>query len=243
MDMKVTYIYHSGFCIEFSKAVYIFDYYKGELPDFPEFPNEKQIYVFSSHKHHDHFTMEIFKKLEKYTNVIYIFSNDIKLNEKYLERNGVKQEIREKMIFLKANTAVQIGPITIETLKSTDEGVAFLVNDGERTVYHAGDLHWWHWEGESEAFNLAMEREYKRAVDKIAGREIDVAFLPLDSRQGESDWWGIDYFMKATNTKVVFPMHMWDQYSLVKKLKNREEAAEYKRHIVEVEYDGQSWEL
>lgn len=31
---------------------------------------------------------------------------------------------------------------------STDEGVAFLVTAEGRTVFHAGDLNWWHWEGE-----------------------------------------------------------------------------------------------
>lgn len=238
--MKVTYIYHSGYCIELNDAIYIFDYYKGELP---RFPDDKLIYVFASHKHHDHFTLEIFRKLEAYPNVIYIFSNDIKLNDNYLERNGISKDWKEKIISLKANAAVQIGGITIETLKSTDAGVAFLVSNGKRTVYHAGDLHWWHWEGESEAFNRSMARDYKQSIDKIAGREIDIAFLPLDSRQKEGYWWGIHYFMEHTKTKVVFPMHMWDQYSLIQELKKREETKEYKRRIVDVEQEGQSWEL
>ena len=46
--MKVTYLYHSGFAIEDEQALYVFDYYKGELPVIAK---EKQMYVFVSHRH------------------------------------------------------------------------------------------------------------------------------------------------------------------------------------------------
>ena len=72
--MKVTFIEHSGFCVELEKTVLIFDYYKGE---FPEMPREKEIYVFSSHSHPDHFCQKIFELEKKYPNVKYILSDDI----------------------------------------------------------------------------------------------------------------------------------------------------------------------
>ena len=31
--MKVTYLYHSGFTVEDERAMYVFDYYKGKLPE------------------------------------------------------------------------------------------------------------------------------------------------------------------------------------------------------------------
>ena len=56
--MKIQYIKHSGFLVEFEHAVLIFDYYKGtfELPD-----QSKEIYFFASHKHGDHFSHKIFE--------------------------------------------------------------------------------------------------------------------------------------------------------------------------------------
>ena len=33
----------------------------------------------------------------------------------------------------------------IRTLRSTDEGVAYLVSYRGKRIYHAGDLNWWHW--------------------------------------------------------------------------------------------------
>ena len=50
--MKITYINHSGFLIETKDCYYIFDYYKGELPLLDK---KKEVIVFCSHFHKDHF--------------------------------------------------------------------------------------------------------------------------------------------------------------------------------------------
>ena len=38
-------------------------------------------------------------------------------------------------------------PVDIRAFKSTDQGVAFLASLEGRTIYHAGDLNNWVWEG------------------------------------------------------------------------------------------------
>ncbi len=65
----------------------------------------------------------------------------------------------------------------IRTLRSTDEGVAFLVEYDGRILYHAGDLNWWHWEEESKAYNTMMRRNYQHEINKLHGVRIDVAFV------------------------------------------------------------------
>lgn len=59
--MKITYINHSGFLIETRGCYYIFDYYKGELPPLDK---KKEVIVFCSHFHKDHFNPVIFKILD-----------------------------------------------------------------------------------------------------------------------------------------------------------------------------------
>ena len=54
---------------------------------------------------------------------------------------------------------IELDGMKIRTLRSTDEGVAFFVRFKEMTIFHAGDLNWWHWEDESEAYNEMMRRE------------------------------------------------------------------------------------
>ena len=57
--MKITYIHHSSFCVELENSILLFDYFKGELP---EFNKDKKLYVFASHFHQDHFDKCIFVK-------------------------------------------------------------------------------------------------------------------------------------------------------------------------------------
>ena len=52
LALTVTYIGHSGFLLETEDAYFLFDYFKGTIP---ELKNNKSIIVFSSHRHHDHF--------------------------------------------------------------------------------------------------------------------------------------------------------------------------------------------
>ena len=73
--MKITYLNHSGFLLEWSKCYWLFDYYKGEIPVLDA---EKDIFVFCSHSHHDHFNPEIFQLLKDYPKVTYVFADEMK---------------------------------------------------------------------------------------------------------------------------------------------------------------------
>ena len=55
--MKVTYIHHSCFLAETESCYYLFDYFKGELP---ELDPQKPILVLASHKHADHYHPSVF---------------------------------------------------------------------------------------------------------------------------------------------------------------------------------------
>ena len=75
--MKITYIQHSGFAVELADKVLIFDYYKGELPSFE---SDRDVYVFVSHRHYDHFQRSIFQWAEEFPRITYILSGDVKVN-------------------------------------------------------------------------------------------------------------------------------------------------------------------
>ena len=105
----------------------------------------------------------------------------------------------------------------METLPSTDEGVAFLVTAGGQTVYHAGDLHWWHWEGEDKAWNRNMEVNFKRYLEPLRGRRMDLAMVPLDPRLEGAYGWGLDYFLTLARPRWVLPMHQWGDFALTER--------------------------
>ena len=59
--MKVTYLDHSGILVECKDRYYVFDYYKGELPPLDR---KKEVLVFCSHCHGDHYNPKIFDLLD-----------------------------------------------------------------------------------------------------------------------------------------------------------------------------------
>lgn len=238
--MKITYLYHSGFAVELEKHIFVFDYMKGKLPDWD---GKKEIIFFASHKHPDHFVMDIFRWFGKYENLRYVLSSDIKLNEKYLERNGADPRVKTVITSAGKNRTIELGDVKIETLRSTDEGVAFLVGTEGKTIYHAGDLNWWHWEGEADSWNRQMEQDYKKEISLIAGRHFDVAFVPLDPRLEWAYGLGMQEFLEHTDTDHVFPMHMWDNYRIIDKYKKSDKGRQYAEKVMEISRPGQEYVL
>ena len=243
--MKITYIGHSGFSVELPEAIFIFDYYQGTIP---QFTGAKPIYIFVSHKHHDHFNTDIFALADQYPDVTYLLSSDTRMNEKYMERRNIPVKARVHILYIGKN-AVQVlkGPgeasLTVETLTSTDEGVAFLVSAGDRCIYHAGDLNWWSWEGESDEDERRMKENFKREMKKLEGRHFDAAFLPLDPRQEERFSWGFDVFMRTADAGKAFPMHFWGDYSVIPKLLSLECSEPYRERVEEITREGETFEV
>lgn len=226
--MTVTYLYHSGFAVEIDDIMLVFDYYKGELP---KTAKGKKLYVFSSHYHKDHFQREIFDWAEEY-DVTYILSRDIRA--KGPEGKTIKMRKREE---------IEIDGLKIKTLRSTDMGVAFFVRLKGITIYHAGDLNWWHWEEESRDYNEKMKRDYQKEILSIEGEHIDVAFVPLDPRLGMAYGWGIDFFMRHTDTKHLFPMHLWGGYKKISKFMEDPVTKDYRDRIVKISGRGERFEI
>lgn len=226
--IRVTYLSHSGFLAELDQAYLLFDYYKGELS---ELKAGKPFYVFVSHAHYDHYRKDIFQLREYLPEIYYIISGDVDVPGE----SGIVQ--------IQPNEERIIGGIKVRTLRSTDEGVAFLVQCSDETVYHAGDLNWWHWEEEGEAYNTMMRRNYQYEINKLNGVKIDVAFVPVDPRLGEQYYWGLDCFMRRTDTQAVFPMHFWDNYGIFDRIILEKSAQEYVDRIQRITKEGQVFEL
>lgn len=209
--MKITYIYHSGFLVETGDCYYLFDYYKGALPPMQ---TDKPILVFASHSHRDHYNPEIFVLLKELgmKHITAVLAKDIS-PKKYPENIPVVKVTFHQTYELPHST-------TLETLLSTDAGVAFLLNCPEGTIYHAGDLNDWVWEGETEQYNRQMTGSYRHEIDLLKNKKIDIAFLPLDPRQEQNYANGILYFLKKVHVNKVYPMHYWEKPEIIDKFIN-----------------------
>lgn len=224
--MKVTFIEHSGFMVEMEQNVLLFDYYQGEIPSFD---GSKILYVFASHSHADHYDPAIWKLKEQYKDIHYILSDDIKDN-----RGAVVMKAHEKK---------EVAGIEIETLRSNDMGVAFLVEVEGKTIYHAGDLNWWHWNGEPEEDNEYYKKTFQDEMKYLEGKKIDLAFMLLDPRQEDKYCWGMNYFLEHTDSKVVFPMHCFKHYNINHHYLNCEDGRRWKDIVRDITGAGQVFEI
>ena len=98
-------------------------------------------------------------------------------------------------------------------------------------------------QNEARDRNLKEHNQILGYIDKLKDIVIDIAFVPLDPRQENQYAWGMDYFMKHTHTKYVFPMHMWGDYEVYDRLMENPEAEPYKERVIEVKEPGQVFEV
>ena len=208
--IRATFLDHSGFLVELADVCLLFDWWKGALPPLPQ----KPLAVFVSHRHEDHFSPAVFSLADGTRPVRFLLGKDIRPTEKNRARWGLTEEILPLCSFLGGNEHSEVFPgVAVETLPSTDEGVAFLVTAEGRTVFHAGDLNWWHWEGEDPVWNRNMEADFRRYAEPLRGRKIDLAMLPLDPRLGEDGFRGPRYFLELADIRRFLPMHQWGNFN------------------------------
>lgn len=204
--MLVEYIFHSGFLLETADCYYLFDYYQGELPLLKV---QKPIVVFSSHAHKDHYQPDIFVQLRArgMRDVLAVLSKDIP-EKRYPPDTEVLK------VYAGQSYSLPLGE-RLETLQSTDCGVAFVLTTGEDTVYHAGDLNDWCWSGADAQENRQMRGNYRHEIDRLRGVAIDDAFVVLDPRQEEHFADGMLYLLQTLSVKRVYPMHYWRQPEII----------------------------
>ena len=273
--MKVKFLGHSGFFLELLAADLLFDYYTGDLPD-PD-PG-KPLYVFVSHVHGDHFSRSVFPLAEKTERIRYIISDDVPESKvpEQLRREGRVRFTGPDEDFTVPFPAAPGMPetrggegIRVRTFRSTDAGVAFLVDvpgafGTEETdvvtsprrerflrIYHAGDLNDWHWDDVDKAWNDEQFEGYQDALGKIAacvrpdGRLPDAAFVPVDTRLGDGAffWMGLDEFMQAVGAEHIFPMHLFGDPAVIDRMRNLPCAAGYRDKILGSGTPGEIFEI
>jgi len=217
--VKIWYLYHSGFAVQTSGHFFVFDYWrdapKGAGLDRgvvdPAAIRDQNVVVFASHGHPDHFNRKVFEWKQTIPGVRFILSDDMRpYDGAFMTGPGNKLDFPD---------------FSVETLASNDEGVAFIVSADDLRIFHAGDLNWWHWEGEPDEDNDWMASSFKTEIDKLSKAPdgstlpaVDLAFIPVDPRLEMQYAWAIDHLMRTTDVKYVVPMHFGNDTSIVARL-------------------------
>ena len=183
--MVVTYIYHSGYAIEFDDFSILIDFHSDVKRDEKTYwvkdyllGKQNDLYVLCTHSHPDHFNPEILLWKKEKPNIHYIFSKELLFSQKTLP---------EDAYYLDKGDVYEDEHIRIEAFGSTDVGNSFLFTHNDIRFFHAGDLNNWHWSEEvSKKEALTCENNFLCELELIAERtdHIHVAMFPIDPRLG-----------------------------------------------------------
>lgn len=246
--MQIIFIHHSCFLVELDDKVLIFDYFDGDKVEgmhftgkLPSYEPDTKIYMFASHSHKDHYDMDILRLTDKYPNIHYVFSKDIRISPHFLSKHGIDSAVRDKVTFVSPDNTYHVDDLDIMTLRSTDAGVAFYVASNGVSLFHAGDLNDWEWDGAGDLINGRVRRAFRHEIKKLSEKPINVAFFPMDPKLMEYQFKGFDFFLQNTSAEFVFPMHMWQDYSGINEYKKRLSNKEMADRVIEIERENQTF--
>jgi L-ascorbate metabolism protein UlaG (beta-lactamase superfamily) len=195
--LRLTFLSHSGFAVETDSKVLVFDYHVDPAHCIASYARgTKPLWFFVSHWHQDHFNRHIADFQDR--SVCYIVNKDVRLK-------GVAPE---KLKSLAVYDTIQVEDTVVTQYGSTDEGGSFLVETDGLSVFHAGDLNWWHWLGDTDENNAEAKDNFDREMKHLTGKQFDVAFFPVDARLEGAREWGVQGFLDTVNVrKCLVPMH------------------------------------
>ena len=209
--MKVTYLDHSGFMVTTEDVIMVFDYYRDPshsvvktLEKHPELP----VVFFVSHHHKDHYNTDIFNLGQSHER-LYVMSNDVfqQHGDSKIPTAGMSAGDRLENV---------IGGLTVDAFGSTDMGVSFAVTDSHgKKIFHAGDLNNWHWSEDSTPKEVQKASlEFEKVLHRVKEKNdyFDVAFFPVDPRQGKDYASGAAQFLDSVKVKDFFPMHFFGDH-------------------------------
>ncbi|MFA5448707.1 MAG: MBL fold metallo-hydrolase [Sphaerochaeta sp.] len=226
--MNCTFIGHSAFLLESEDLMMLFDHTEGPLLLPSE---EKPLVVFASHRHADHWNKSALELAKRKGKTTFVLSDDIPASEVH---DGLTVK------WVKPHQEVIVEGLHIQTLRSTDEGVAFIITQNEQTIYYAGDLNYWHWEGESDAYNEAMGAAYRAEMERLPSH-LDIAFVPVDPRLGSFYSLGAKTLLEYTTVETLIPMHFWGDGSVCSRLED--ELVEFTGQVVHLDESPYTWRI
>lgn len=181
---------------------------------------DKPCYILCSHFHKDHFLPFVFKlyqyaKEHSLPEIKLILSHDIK---KY--RSKTCAPYKDEITFLNKGQSYEDELIKVQAYGSTDVGCSFALElkDEVKTIFHAGDFNYWHWQEESTFEEVAQAHEFflaELAPIENEHSSFDVVMFPCDMRMVSDICAGAEQFVERIATKLLVPMHVIERPDLV----------------------------
>ena len=147
---------------------------------------------------------------EKARLVLERINNECPTDDQTLSEESLTEELVQQVFSLhsmKVDDTLESDNLTVTMFGSTDAGGSFLVDTGTHRIFHAGDLNWWHWSGDTPE-NIAEAKALKeKEFAHLTGLSVDIMMFPVDARLEVAREWGALEVLGLMNTKLFIPMH------------------------------------
>ncbi|MCL6591590.1 MAG: hypothetical protein K6U80_16770 [Firmicutes bacterium] len=213
MQIEITYIFHNCFIVRFPgktgyTRTFLFDYPADEFLDEARraavisMIRDTELYLFSSHNHHDHFNRNSMN-LKAYTkSLTCILSKDIVKNNRMYRESPSCYKVN-------AGQSYAIHDFTLDTFRSNDAGVAFLIHLGALNIYFGGDLANWDWDDNTIEERRFLVEYFGEVLQKLKREPIHIAFSNTDQRL--PNWAGAAQFIRTVKPGLFVPMHTFGE--------------------------------
>jgi L-ascorbate metabolism protein UlaG (beta-lactamase superfamily) len=225
-QVYIVYLDHSGWAVSTQNHFLIFDYWErrhrpknaGLRDGFinPDEIKDRNVVVFTSHEHSDHYDPVILDWRGKIRNLKYVFG------WKAMEGpNFINCEFKRERF-----TLDEMEVLTVCHNFDRIPESAFLIHIDGITLYYAGDHA--HSQGEGNAV-------YKNNIEYLAANseKIDLAFFPT--------FGGHDYMIEKLKPTYSFPMHDGGRELQYKKFAERAERLKLKTKVIDAEANGDAF--
>ena len=198
-EARVWYLGHSGWAIETPGHFLVFDYTDPpRLPDNPGLCNgcidpaalpQKQVIVFASHEHGDHYSPAIFEWRAQIPRITYV------LGFRPPEATGYE--------YVAPHETRDLAGVKVTPIAANDTGEGFLVEVDGLVLFHAGD---------HACRTRDLSGDYTPEIEFLAGRGLrpDIAMLPISGCNFGDQVavrTGTEYTLEKLSPRLFLPMH------------------------------------
>ncbi|NDV27323.1 MBL fold metallo-hydrolase [Desulfovibrio sp. JC010] len=213
MQVRLVHIFHNCFVLEAGDTSYVFDIpaerfrSKKVLAALQEAVAGRNVVVFFSHSHTDHFAPDYREVCSAANSLQAVISDDIEEMHPDLDFGNA--------LIVEPDEKYELNGLSIETLMSNDLGVAFLFRTVEGLkVYNGGDLACWDWETASQPELDFTRSFFREAVARVKGYGPHVVFSNVDRRLESLA--GGPQLAQAVNPQVFVPTHVFGRAQWLK---------------------------
>lgn len=216
---EIVYFYQNCFLIKHGEEGILFDvpdksFIEENVFSLIDKISPENINLFFSHGHSDHFTKDL------------SFFKDKKL--RIFVPENIKIDKKDVISLKTDNDSFKDKDLKVSTIKSNDEGMAYILEWKGLRIYFGGDLASWYWEGLSkQEFELYVKYFFDTVENLKKKKPFDIVFSNADNRV--RDLSGAKDIMDALRPGLFVPMHLFGNIDILKQLPDKTNIFKYKK--------------